>query len=306
MFSVIMPVYNKGHHIANSIESVLNQSFKEFELIVVNDGSTDNSVNEIAKFRDQRIKLINLTKASSGGYVARNIGIGSSKFEWLALIDADDLWTPFHLEKMKGLIEKNPNIKVFSSGYLISESNKTALDAYSKKFTGKSEFCIITVKEYLDNCYHGCGPIWTSVVVFKKDDYVLSKLFPEYPDVKRSGDLFAWLKLVTHYRLILWSKHVGAKYMRDSENMVTKKACPSTALYSREFYNYFSMNLTHVEKKFLAKYFNRMIYKAISINLIKSQKLQHNFYWKEDIISALLFYLLLKIKLIKYYILKFA
>jgi len=74
-FSVVIPIYNKGPHIHRSISSVINQTFQNFELILVNDASTDNSLEEIQKFTDEHIRLFQRTQPGPGGYAARNLGI---------------------------------------------------------------------------------------------------------------------------------------------------------------------------------------------------------------------------------------
>ena len=102
MFSVIIPLYNKELSISNTIQSVLDQTFQNFEIVIVNDGSTDNSVKEVEKFDDKRIRLIH--QENQGVSAARNRGIEEAKYEWIAFLDADDLWMENHLEEMTKLI----------------------------------------------------------------------------------------------------------------------------------------------------------------------------------------------------------
>ena len=92
--SVVIPLYNKGPHIARSINSVRSQTFQDFELIIVNDASTDNSLGEVARFKDPRINLYHREKPGPGDYAARNLGIEKAKAEWIAFLDADDEWMP--------------------------------------------------------------------------------------------------------------------------------------------------------------------------------------------------------------------
>jgi len=74
LFSVIVPVYNKGPHIHRSIKSVLNQTFEDYELLLINDASTDNSLEEMQKFTDPRIRILHRDQPGPGGYAARNLG----------------------------------------------------------------------------------------------------------------------------------------------------------------------------------------------------------------------------------------
>lgn len=97
MISVVIPLYNKAHTIINTLNTVLNQTYKDFEVIVVNDGSTDNSVEVINQnFNDKRIRIIN--QENAGVSAARNTGIKESKGDWISFLDADDEWLPDYLE----------------------------------------------------------------------------------------------------------------------------------------------------------------------------------------------------------------
>ena len=90
MISVVIPLYNKEKYIKRAIESVLNQTFQKFEIIVVNDGSTDKSAEIVQNIKDPRIRLIN--QKNAGVSAARNRGIQEAKYEYIAFLDADDFW----------------------------------------------------------------------------------------------------------------------------------------------------------------------------------------------------------------------
>jgi len=108
MISVIVPVYNRGHKIKRAIDSVLSQTFKDFELIIINDCSTDNSVQIINEFSDSRIKLLHTSK-NSGAAVARNIGIKNAKGEIISFLDSDDFYEPEILEVSYKLLNDSSN-----------------------------------------------------------------------------------------------------------------------------------------------------------------------------------------------------
>src|SRR5690606_27197086 len=95
MFSIVIPLYNKELSVGNTIHSVLNKRFQDFEVLLVNDGSTDNSANAVEKINDARIRLI--TQTNLGVSAARNRGITEAKFEWIAFLVSDDLWLENHL-----------------------------------------------------------------------------------------------------------------------------------------------------------------------------------------------------------------
>ncbi|KIC01072.1 hypothetical protein OA88_15890, partial [Flavobacterium sp. JRM] len=89
-FSIVIPLYNKAYYIENTIKSVLYQSFTDYEIIIINDGSTDNSLEKVLEFNDKRIQLY--TQQNQGASVARNLGIEKAKYNYIAFLDADDLW----------------------------------------------------------------------------------------------------------------------------------------------------------------------------------------------------------------------
>ncbi|MCH7785011.1 MAG: glycosyltransferase family 2 protein, partial [Bacteroidetes bacterium] len=114
MISVIIPLYNKDKFITKTIQSVLNQTFTDFELLIVNDGSTDNSLKIAQSFNDKRLKLISIE--NSGVSLARNTGIKAAKHNWIALLDADDWWAPTFLEEFIEAFKLFPNYNLFVVG----------------------------------------------------------------------------------------------------------------------------------------------------------------------------------------------
>src|SRR5699024_163714 len=122
-FSVVIPVYNKGPHISRAIESVLKQTFTDFELLVVCDPSTDNSTDMVEKYRNEGITILHRDKPGPGGYAARNLGIINSKGQWIAFLDADDEWVCNHLELLFHLTSDYPDAKILGAGWLVKEHN---------------------------------------------------------------------------------------------------------------------------------------------------------------------------------------
>ena len=105
--SVIMPVFNCAEYVQNAIESVINQSFTDFEFIIVDDASSDKSAEIILSFQDPRINFVSLEKNIGPG-PARNIALDMAKGEWGAFIDADDAWDKQRLEKLMHLAKMTP------------------------------------------------------------------------------------------------------------------------------------------------------------------------------------------------------
>lgn len=138
LISIIIPAYNAEKYIEASILSVLNQTYVNWELIIVNDGSTDRTqaIAEEFSSRDKRIKVINQQNKRLAA--ARNTGIKNSTGQWVAFLDADDIWFPSKLEKQVKISEKVPYIDIlYTDGWIFHYDDLTNLTAYSIK---KGEF----------------------------------------------------------------------------------------------------------------------------------------------------------------------
>lgn len=116
-FSVVIPLYNKALSIRETLRSVLSQSFIDFEVIVVNDGSTDGSLKEVGATIDPRIRLISQQNQGEAG--ARNVGISHANAQYIAFLDADDLWSSNHLAVVDSLIDQFPEAGVFATRYSV-------------------------------------------------------------------------------------------------------------------------------------------------------------------------------------------
>ncbi|MBP7211859.1 glycosyltransferase family 2 protein, partial [bacterium] len=128
LISIIIPSYNYEKYIAQSIESVINQTYSDWELIIVDDGSTDNSIEIINSFcqNDDRIKLFTHENCENKGLVQTlKLGISKAKGDWVAILESDDIWTSDCLEHRVNAILQNKNAKLFfNTVSLIGEENR--------------------------------------------------------------------------------------------------------------------------------------------------------------------------------------
>ena len=115
-FSIVIPLFNKENHVFKTIQSVLNQTYLFFEIIIINDASTDDSLRVVEGIKDHRILIIKHAK-NLGLSAARNSGIRASKYNYIAFLDADDYWSPNYLEELLKLIKSYPNEKAFGTFY---------------------------------------------------------------------------------------------------------------------------------------------------------------------------------------------
>lgn len=289
MFSVVIPVHNKLPHLERSINSVLNQTYKDFELILIDDASTDGSSKKLKKFQGENIRVFTRDTPGPGGYAARNLGIEEAKGTWVAFLDADDEWFPNHLEKMSQLAIAFPNVYLMSSGYQRLNGNQKNENAFYKKHKGQGNFRL-NLTEYLNYSLLKLNPVWTSVAFVRKDSPKVKELFPAKLDAKRGGDLHAWLKLMCEHKAMAWSDHLGAIYHLDSTNMVTKSAKASPQLMSKTVYEELSKNLSVLEKKLLRKSMNSSLKTAYLSSFRRGAELFNltpMIYWKGDFIAAL-------------------
>jgi len=188
MFSIIIPVFNKAKYICFSIESVLNQSFGQFELIIVNDGSSDN-INEILKenFSDRRIIVLN--QDNHGVSSARNLGIAIAKFEYVAFLDADDFWEPNYLEEFyKTIVSfKNNSPSIIGCTYEVVNKQKI-LGIENCEFEKP-----YLIKNYFEGAHHNAIFFSSSTVVKTQ---VLRDLAGFNINLTHGEDLDMWFRIM--------------------------------------------------------------------------------------------------------------
>ena len=140
-FSVVIPLYNKANFIAKAIESVCTQTFEDFELVIINDCSTDNSLVIAKEFSDPRIRIVE-HEQNKGLSASRNTGIRNTSAQYIAFLDADDIWKPAFLERIDFLIKEYSQASLFACNYEISLKNNKHI-SHSFKITNGQPHAII-------------------------------------------------------------------------------------------------------------------------------------------------------------------
>lgn len=203
MFSVVIPLYNKEEQIRKTLESVLNQTFTNFEIIVVNDGSIDRSVEIVESINDPRIRLIN--QKNGGVSIARNRGIREAKNEWIAFLDADDLWKEDKLETYAKIIKTKADISWIISGYNSIRGNKKISYVYNHNGP---------LIDGLDDLNNGLS-IQTSTVVVPRNYFVNDhKLFFK-EGINNSEDREVWIRLLFRYQNAYYIGEALTEYLID-------------------------------------------------------------------------------------------
>jgi glycosyltransferase involved in cell wall biosynthesis len=181
--SVIMPAYNEEKLIDRAIKSIINQSFTDWELIVVDDGSTDCTVDIIKSFarKDHRVVLVK-NDINQGIAETLNIGIRLSRGEYIARMDADDESLPKRLEMQLGFMEKNPEIDVLGTGAVYIDSNNNTL---GKIIMPESNYDIVR------NIMKSSPFIHPSIMMKKR---FITKIGMYNKDIKRAEDYDLWFR----------------------------------------------------------------------------------------------------------------
>ena len=167
-FSVVIPLYNKEKEIIETIHSVMCQSYAPDEIIVVDDGSTDNGVNIIKENFQDKIKLI--SQKNMGVSSARNRGISEAKNEYICLLDADDLWETGFLEEMEKLIKLFPEALFYST----SHKNIDERGEYLKSKLTFEESYIGNIENFIDTFRKNYGLVNSSSACIRKYDIRIS------------------------------------------------------------------------------------------------------------------------------------
>jgi glycosyltransferase involved in cell wall biosynthesis len=207
MISVIIPLYNKCNSISSTISSVLSQTFQNFEIIVVNDGSTDNGASIVSGIEDNRITIIN--QENNGVSSARNNGITKANSAFIALLDADDLWCPSFLDDMSKFILEYPNASLYGCGYSFQNAGSNIISTdlgLPVNFKG--------VIDYFENAKS--NTLFTSSsVVFKKQDFIEIGGFDAR--LSRGEDIDLWIKFALYKQVAFYNKSLVI-YKLDTEN----------------------------------------------------------------------------------------
>lgn len=208
MFSVIIPLYNKEKSIVTTLQSVCAQSFMDFEVIVVDDGSKDDSYSVASKVNDKRIRLIH--KENGGVSSARNVGIKAANYSFVALLDGDDYWDPSFLKEQLALIEEFPEAGMWGVNYAFVKGDKCepCRQDIGEGFRGY-------VEGYFASSHNDL--FCSSSVVIRKDVFEKAGYFDER--IASSEDLDMWYRIILRYPVVYYDK-VLAYYNQNAENRV--------------------------------------------------------------------------------------
>lgn len=257
LVSVIIPVYNAEKHIGSCIESIQNQTYKHMEIIIVNDGSTDNSgtICDCIAEKDTRIKVYHTP--NSGVAAARNWGIRRAHGEIIAFSDSDDLYETDFLEKSMKLIE---NAEYFSGAFLtISDCNRVELVDYMKE---KNE--LVSIDTYLRRMLDfQAGAYWGA----NWGKLYYKNIIDEYNIEFESGVQFAEdfrfnLEYLKYVKQVAISHSPIYKYRVDTVNSLSKKK-RNSRIYWQEYYELFKRYIALYSRHNMRQMYNAKIYEFL-------------------------------------------
>jgi glycosyltransferase involved in cell wall biosynthesis len=212
-FSVIIPLYNKSAFIMRAIESVLNQSYINFEIVIVDDGSKDDGVLKVEKLNNERIKVVK--QENQGVSKARNVGVENSKFGYVVFLDADDTWEISFLEKLKDLILLFPKAGIYGiNNNFHYENNKIRFINFDWIFDGNENGIIDDYFEVFSKL--GKSPFSNSSCCFSKS--IFNDVGGYRVGVRTTEDSDLWCRIALNHEVAFHTKPLANYYLEIPNN----------------------------------------------------------------------------------------
>jgi len=215
-FSIIIPLYNKEKYVENALKSILNQTFTDYEIIIVDDGSTDKSRVLISKYLSNKIRIIDHIK-NKGLSAARNTGIKNATSNYITFLDADDLWHPNFLQTINDLISSLPEAHIFATNFNEVYPKKTlnphnGSEKLAPGFNGIIDFFKLNLKQ---------GIYTPSSVCWHKSVFETIGYYDE--NISFSEDLDFNIRANLKFKLA-YSKSVQMSYFMETDNQITRSS----------------------------------------------------------------------------------
>ncbi len=211
-FSVVIPLYNKQSHVKETIETVFNQTFQDYEIVVVNDGSTDESAKVVESLQDNRIRLIH--QENAGVSAARNHGIKEAKADYIAFLDADDLWLPKFLQTIYDMIIDFPNAGMYATRF---EQVDNAGKHTPRMVRGlPSDEYVGIIPKFFKSATLGDYPVWTSAICIPKKIFFDNNIWFPVGE-KYAEDHHVWSRVAMQFD-VAFNTDICALYMIEAEN----------------------------------------------------------------------------------------
>lgn len=214
-FSIIIPLYNKEKHIKDTLNSVWSQSFSDFEVIVVNDGSTDHSLKEVNSITDKRLHIFSIE--NQGVSHARNYGISKANADLIVFLDADDTWLNDHLQDLKALYEEFPNCGMYCKAYNKQDGN-ILIPSKFKNIPNDSLWKGI-VNDYFESSLIN-NIAWTSAVMVPTSILNTIGVFDTKITLGAGEDTDLWIRIALQYP-VAFNNNISAIHQLHSDNRIS-------------------------------------------------------------------------------------
>ncbi len=207
-FSVVVPLYNKKSYILRSLKSILGQSFRGFEVIVIDDGSTDGGSKLVSSLKDKRIRLI--AQKNAGVSSARNKGVSLAQGKYVTYLDADDEWSPDYLEALKKLISDFPDVGLYATNYRVHDGNGTSenLAMFTPGWRGR-------MKDFFNLVYGERTPFHISSVCLPM---AVARQNPFPVGIKGGEDIYVWFQVCLKHEMAYLNRSYSTWYQETQEN----------------------------------------------------------------------------------------
>jgi len=209
LFTIIMPSYNQGNFIEKAIDSVVNQTYTNWELLIIDNNSNDNTNEVLLKFTDQRIKIYKVNNYGIISY-SRNIGLRTANGTWITFLDTDDFWYFNRLEEILKLIKTNPSLEIISHDEYVTEY-KTNLKKIQRYGSNSPDL-------YKSMLLYGNIFSTSSIAIKKCFIDNLNLKFDESREFVTAEDYELWLSLIYHNPKIYFSKVITGEYTIHKNN----------------------------------------------------------------------------------------
>lgn len=269
IISVIIPVFNGEKTIRETLQSVLNQTFTDFEVIVIDDGSNDSTLEVVSSIKDSKLKVFSYSNA--GQAESRNRGIAKAVGEYITFIDADDLWTPDKLEAQLKALHDHPRAAVaYSWTDYIDESGKFLGSGQHLTVNGDA-YAQLLVKCFLEN---GSNPLirsqaLTAVGVFDKA-------------MTPSEDWDLYLRLASRYQFVCVSApQILYRISATSESSNTRRMASAGLRVIEQAFAQAPQSLQHLKKQSFAEFYNYLFFRSLKGTPERQKSLLlAQFFWK--------------------------
>lgn len=199
LFSVVIPLYNKAPYVGKTVESVLGQTFIDYELIIIDNGSNDGSSEIVAGFTDPHIRIVRLEE-NNGVSNARNKGVTIATAPYITFLDADDWWEPTFLEEMIGLIKRHPGAGIYGTGYYIVKNGRKRVAPVGVEdgfIEGEINYCRVYAKTL-------CMPLTSITVAIPRTFF--DEIGGFKPQLKLGEDFDLWIRIALKHIVVFLNK----------------------------------------------------------------------------------------------------